>query len=258
MWLDTAILFLFGTILGSFLNALAFRYNTGKSMWGRSACLSCGKTLSAFELVPVLSYLFLHGKCKGCKSAISAQYPFVEISAGVLLVFSYYTSAGNTSLFLVTLAFFSTLLFISIYDLRHTIIPNAFVYSAAALGLIHLFLSIQSGSLEGIDSVAGPLLALPLFLLWIYSHGKWIGLGDAKLMLAVGWFLGISSGLAAFLLSFWIGALVSLALLGLSRFAKGGRRVTMKTEIPFGPFIVLGCAISYFAYVDIFTLTNFF
>lgn len=85
--------FLFGLIIGSFLNVVIYRYNTGRSVQGRSGCLSCGKTLSAVELIPLFSFIFQKGKCHGCGSKISWQYPLVEFSTGIaftLIAFKYF------------------------------------------------------------------------------------------------------------------------------------------------------------------------
>lgn len=254
--LDVIILFVFGTIIGSFLNALAFRYNTGRSMWGRSACLSCGTTLKAIHLVPLLSYLGLKGKCASCKAGISPQYPIVEMVAGVLTAFSFMETQGDTASFIVVLSFFTILLFISVYDLRHTIIPDAFVYAAALIALGASFFGYTTIDIS--DSVLGALvLSVPIALLWVVSRGRLIGLGDAKLFFACGAFLGLVSGAAAFMLSFWIGALFGLGLLLVSSFSKRSHGVTMESEVPFGPFIVLATAVAYFGHIGLYDILAF-
>ena len=259
MYIDTIILFVLGTILGSFINALAFRHNTGKSMWGRSGCTTCGMTLMARDLVPVASFLFLRGRCRGCSARISTQYPIVEVLAGVIAVLSYAQTSAPI-LFVLSMGFFMVLLFIAVYDLRHTIIPDQFVYTAGVLAL--LFHSIdESGALSFPDLsyiASGLIFALPLVLIWLFSKGKAMGLGDGKLMCAIGFFLGFNLGLSAFLFSFWIGAVVGVALLLSARAHNGGRQVTMKSEVPFGPFLVLGTAIAYFFNVTFSSLLLFF
>jgi prepilin signal peptidase PulO-like enzyme (type II secretory pathway) len=247
------VMFVYGTILGSFINAFAFRYNSGRSMWGRSACTSCGKTLKAPELIPVVSFLLQRGRCRGCASKISFRYPLVEVVAGVLVALCFAEGQGVV-LFLLSAAFFLILLFISVYDMRHTIIPDPFVYAAALLGFgAHI---VSFGTFGIVPYLLlSVLVAAPLFLIWLVSRGRAMGLGDAKLMFAVALFVGPSAGVAAFLLSFWIGAAVGVAIL-LTEAARGGRkRVTMKSEIPFGPFIALCAALVYFLHVS---LTTFF
>lgn len=259
MYIDTIVLFVLGTILGSFINALAFRHNTGKGMWGRSGCTTCGMTLQARDLIPIVSFLFLKGRCRGCSARISPQYPIVEVLAGVIAVLSY-AQANTPILFVVSMGFFMILLFIAVYDLRHTIIPDQFVYTAGALAL--LFHSTDGAGRFFLPDpsyiVAGFILALPLVLIWFFSKGKAMGLGDGKLMCVIGFFLGLNYGLSAFLLSFWVGAIVGVALLLSARAQKGGRQVTMKSEVPFGPFLVLGSAIAYFFNVTFYSLVLFF
>jgi prepilin signal peptidase PulO-like enzyme (type II secretory pathway) len=231
-----------GAILGSFLNALLFRYNTGRSVLrGRSRCMHCGRTLNALDLVPVLSYLALRGKCRYCHSKVSIQYPLVEI-AGVILAALVYLQNPDPFAFALWLAIWMTLLFVFVYDLKHKVIPWEASGLLAALALLHLWsLGFGSWSL-----VAGPILAAPLFLLSLVSGGRWMGWGDSALELGLGWMLGVTAGLSAFVFAFWTGAVVGIGLLALS---KG---ITMKSEVPFAPFLIAGAAIAYFCNVDIF------
>src|SRR3989344_1792899 len=89
MYLFSIFVFILGTIIGSFLNVVILRYNTGSSIQGRSGCMSCGKPLVWYELFPVLSFLFLLGRCGGCKSRISAQYPLVELLTGIIFLLTF-------------------------------------------------------------------------------------------------------------------------------------------------------------------------
>lgn len=257
--LSMLILFVFGTILGSFLNALAFRYQSGKSMWGRSACMTCNSTLEAVDLVPLISYLFLRGRCRRCKARIAVQYPLVEFLAGILTILAYISTTSQI-VFLITLAFFQILLFIGIYDLRHTIIPDAFAYAASGVALLYIWVTAGMptvlSALDPYTLFAGPILALPLWAIWYFSRGRAMGLGDAKLFLAVGWFLGLSAGFAAFILSFWSGAIVGMFLLLLAR--AGGHQFKMKSEVPFGPFIIFATVFVYFAHLDFASILALF
>ncbi len=259
------IAFFFGTIIGSFLNVVIFRYNSGKTLGGRSMCFSCSKTLGPLELVPVASFLSQRGKCLGCHSKISAQYPLVEAAAGivsVLLVFKFlYLIPGASLLFVILFTYYffllSLLLVISVYDIRHKIIPDVLCLAFAVFALLGLFfikgdaLVVHMPSLSAL--LAGPALAAPFVLLWVFSRGRLIGLGDGKLALGLGFLLGISAGFAALMLSFWIGAVVGIALLLVHHAKKG-----MKSEIPFGPFLALGTAIAFFASVNISTILSWF
>lgn len=245
--------FIFGTLIGSFLNVVILRHNTGKDLSGRSRCSSCGTTLTPSNLIPIISFLFQKGVCRTCKSKISIQYPIVEFVTGVLflLIFFTYNSVPG-AVFSVIVS--SLLIVIVVYDIRHRVIPNTFAYGFIGMSIFSLFFDVSSlsyikPSLSML--IAGPILALPIWFLWQISGGKWIGLGDAKLFLGVGWFLGVSEGATVFVLSFWIGAGVSLCLIFLSRLAHikelnlGLKDLTIKNEVPFAPFIILSFLIVY-------------
>ncbi len=241
---------LLGAIAGSFLNVLSFRFGTGRSViYGRSHCMRCGHVLTFFDLIPVFSYLALAGRCRYCSSAISLQYPLVEISAA-LLSLGIYLLVFNPYWFCYWFIVWMTLLFIVVYDLRHAIIPRAPSLLLVILGFGRaLFLLPASPH----TLLAGVVLALPLFLLSFVSKGQWMGWGDGILELSLGWLLGFSLGLTALMLAFWSGAGIGIVLLFASRRWKTkASRFTMKSEIPFAPFLVLGAAIVYFLHVDLF------
>jgi prepilin signal peptidase PulO-like enzyme (type II secretory pathway) len=244
---------LFGAILGSFINALSFRFNTGRSiLWARSTslrtsrsrCMHCNHTLASVDLVPVFSYLWLRGRCRYCRAHISVQYPLVEVSAALLAAMTYFAHPEPVEFFF-WLFVWMVLLFVVVYDLRHTIIP----LSCSAL-LIVLALSYLAGSglyADPLYLLAGPLLAAPLFLFSLVSKGQWMGWGDGLLEMSLGWLLGLTLGLTALMLAFWSGAAVGIALLA----AKRG--ITMKSEVPFAPFLALGALIVHFSHVDLFS-----
>ena len=237
--------------MGSFLNVVIYRHNTGMTVGGRSMCFSCGKKLKWFELVPVLSFFLLRGKCSVCKSKISWQYPAVEFITGLLFLGAYLT-VSNIYLLAYLLVQLSLLIVIAVYDLRHKIIPDAFVYSFAGLALMSvLWVFVESRDFSSLlfDVLAGPVYFLPFASLWYFSKGTWMGFGDAKLALGIGWFLGMGEAYIAIILAFWIGALVGLSMIAYGRITKlshGQEKVTMKSEIPFGPFLILGLFIMIF------------
>lgn len=257
IYLFDAFFFVLGAIIGSFLNVVILRYNTGESVVdGRSHCFSCGKLLRWFELVPVISFIFLKGKCNECKSKISWQYPLVEVVTGIvyLLVFlkiqqlpDWQTLSVLVSTIFV-LAIFSILIVISVYDIRHQIIPDACAYFLAGLALIpvlyKLFYIDDFSKLyiishwQGVAS--GLFLAAFFAFFWLVSGGKWMGLGDAKLSLGVGWFLGLPKTLVALVFSFWLGALVGVSLMVLER-----KKYKISSAIPFGPFLAIGALLAF-------------
>lgn len=232
----------FGAILGSFLNVLLYRYNTGRSaMRGRSMCMHCGQKLGAGDLIPLLSYLYLRGACRYCHSHISFQYPAVEAAAAALSVLVY-LQHPEPAQYALGLAVWLTLLFIVVYDLRHQIIPWSASGLLSALVLLHVFIFQFSVS----NLWAGPALAAPLLLLSLVSRGRWMGWGDGPLELCLGWLLGFTAGLTALFIAFWVGAVVGIALSVLSK------SYTMKSEVPFAPFLILGAVCAYFLHVDFF------
>ena len=250
--------FAFGAIIGSFLNVVIYRYNTGTSLTcGRSMCFSCGKILSWYELIPVVSFVFQRGRCLGCKSKISWQYPLVEIITGVLFmaVFAEQYSIFETTYLLVLMSIFVV---ISVYDIRHKIIPDGFVYAFIVLSLVYLILT---PGVQLIDWLAGPILFLPFAGLWFFSKGTWMGFGDAKLALGIGWFLGFYAGLSAIILAFWIGSVFGLVLIGMGKignFLPFKKRLSLKSEIPFGPFLILAMLLVFFFNIDVFSLVQIF
>src|SRR3989338_1530496 len=256
--------FILGAIVGSFLNVVILRYNTGVSFFsGRSFCPSCGKKLSWYELVPVVSFFALRRKCAGCDSKISWQYPLVEITTGLLFllaIFNLQFLIFNIETAMITLYYWiiwSILIVISVYDLRHKIIPDLLVFLFAGLSLVFLLLSTWKTRFQMWDILAGPLFALPFAALWFFSQGRWMGLGDAKLALGIGWFLGLIKCGSAIILGFWMGAIVGLALIGISKLSIAKRfrsNYGLKSEIPFGPFLILGTIIAFFFNINIFDL----
>lgn len=245
-----------GAIAGSFINALSYRFNTGRGMGGRSYCDTCGETLGVRDLVPIFSFVFLRGRCRHCGSKIAIQNLLVELVATTLSVLIYLSHPFITEPiyllpFFFWFAVWMVLLFTVVYDLKHSIIPVQCSLILAILAVASLFIGFDPSFhlvLPNMWSLlAGPLLALPLFLISLVSRGRWMGWGDSGLEISLGWFLGLSAGFSAFMLAFWSGALVGILLIVLK---KG---LTMKSELPFAPFLVFGAFIAYFFHVDFFS-----
>ncbi|HVY72674.1 MAG TPA: prepilin peptidase [Candidatus Paceibacterota bacterium] len=242
---------LFGVIIGSFLNALSFRFNTGKSIvHGRSACMRCGHTLTALDLIPVFSYAMLRGRCRYCHTHISSQYPLVEVLGGALSL-GVYLNTYTPLMFALWFFVWTLILFICIYDLKHTVIPMS---CSLLLMVLSLCVVVFSGPTV-IAFLAGPALAAPLLLISLLSEGTWMGWGDGLFELSLGWLLGIVSGIGALMLAVWSGALIGLGLIVFAQYVKpkGSRGFTMKSELPFAPFLALGAAAVYFLHVDLFS-----
>jgi len=239
---------LFGLIIGSFLNVVILRRGA-RTVGGRSGCLSCGAPLRWYDLVPVVSWVALRGRCRACGSRISVQYPLVEASTAVLFA-CIGASDLSIPMQIISLIIIALLILITVYDLRHTIIPDEWSYTFAILAFISASSFAIGSGWTGIFSliIAGPLCALPLFALWLISRGRWMGLGDAKLALGIGFLLGQGTGLFAVFFAFVIGAVISVCFLlpysyvrarfGITRLGAGGAGFTMKSEVPFGPFLI--------------------
>lgn len=255
------IFFVLGLVIGSFLNVVIFRLNTQKTFGGRSQCLACQKQLSWYELFPLFSFLFLKGRCKGCKTKISWQYPLVELVTGIIFACLFLKFQdifySSTFSFAFTMAYyagmFSLLIVIAVYDLRHKIIPDILALIFGVLAFLGLFLFSAFGFNPHLPSIwelsSGIILALPFALLWLVSKGTWMGLGDAKLALGLGWLLGLSRALSGIVLAFWSGAIIGLILLAFSR------KHSMRSEIPFAPFLVLGAILAFLFELHLFPIS---
>jgi len=265
-----AIIFLFGAALGSFLAVIAGRYNTGLSFFkGRSICFSCNAELQNKDLIPIFSFLFLKGRCRHCQSKIPKETLITEILMGALSVLAAFKSGLfpidtviNISLlasvsYLLLTSVFSVILLISIYDLKHFIIPDSFLISFFILSFANILIFHQSVSLS---LLAGIILAVPFLLIFLISKGAWFGFGDVKYISVLGFFLGFSQGLSAVILSFWIGAAFSLLVLTMKKLIPHisllliKNNLTIKSEIPFGPFLSIGIIISFYLSLDLFQI----
>ncbi len=250
------LVFVFGTIIGSFLNVVILRMNTGRGLGGRSACFCCNKQLYWYELIPIVSYFFLLGKCSRCKSKVSLQYPLVEAGTGVLFTLIAYVFSPVWALIYAIIACITVVIFV--YDLKHCIIPDAVVYTFIVVGA--LLRTYQLGVGHGyLEVAAGPVFAVFFASLWYFSSGTWMGFGDSKLVLAMGLILGWSAGIAAVMIGFWLGSIVGIMLVLLSiAMHKKKKRIGMKTEIPFAPFLILGFWLVLLANIDMTTISELF
>jgi leader peptidase (prepilin peptidase)/N-methyltransferase len=219
---------------------------------GGSKCLACAKQLRWYELLPVCSFLLQRGQCRRCFSKISWQYPLVELVTGLLFWFSLRVF-GLTAILPLYLVIMSLLIVITVYDLRHKIIPDGLVYAFIILSIVPALVSGDRGVIWS-HLLAGLVLFLFFFLLWRISDGRWMGFGDAKLAVGVGFLLGLSGGVSAIVLAFWIGAAIGVILLALSHWRWGRKRFNMKSEIPFAPFIVLGLLLNLLYHLNVASL----
>ncbi len=233
--------FIVGTTVGSFLGVIIDRLPNEKSIiWGRSHCDFCKKNLRWFELIPILSFVFSNGKCLRCHKALSLRYPFYEIVTGMIFVVLWMISGGIVSTFAGMCLIACSLLAITIIDLDHMLIPDLLVVSTI-IGTIVLFLQ-SNQSLMGFlkNNLLTAVVSYMLFYaLWAGTKRRGIGFGDVKLAFALGLLVGYPQVIISLYGAFLTGAGVAIILM------LYGKK-TMKSAVPFGPFLVLGALISYF------------
>lgn len=261
---------IFGGIVGSFLNVVIFRYNTGKGLGGRSMCMACCKTLSWYELLPLISFILQRGRCRSCGAKIDSQYFIVEAITAITFALVPLVYNFNSFSFVPAVLFafiaISLLMIITVYDIKHLIMPNVFVYAFIAISFVQLFMPILTGGSIWFATpswqqlLAGVLLPLPFLILWLISKGRWIGFGDIKFMIGIGWLLGLAQGGTAVIFSFWIGTLwiigvylfhVLKGLLSTRRLVQINLQRIIGKEIPFAPFLILATYIVFISRFDL-------
>ncbi len=241
MWWFYLFLFILGLQIGSFINASNYRLHVGQSIGrGRSRCPRCQHELNWLDLIPIFGFLLLRGKCRYCHKEIGWHYPLVEFLSGVLLVLIW-ASVGNVAWAAFYSVVFLIFLAISTYDFKHYLIPDKLLLAGLAVALVFLlFIDTTSGRLFSWSAsvlfsglIAGLVGFFFLGLIHWISRGKAMGFGDVKLIFVIGLITGWPNIVLSLLLSFFIGAIISLGLIGL-KFKK------LKDRVPFGPFLVLG------------------
>lgn len=231
------IIFLFGIVIGSFLNVCIYRIPKKESIVVvRSHCMSCGYQLKWYDLFPLFSYIFLGGKCRKCKAKISIQYPIIEALNGVFYLIIFMINGINVDSLLYCLLF-STLIVLSVIDFRTYEIPVGLNITILALGLIRVAVHYQ----DWLNHVIG-LFAVSVLLWIIYqvSKGRAIGGGDVKLMAAAGLFLGWKNIIFAFCVGCILGAVIHVARMKLSE--RKGQEANH--VLAMGPYLAAGIAIA--------------
>lgn len=247
------LLIILGLCLGSFVNALVWRIHKQSQLkgkknkekysisTGRSMCVHCGHTLAAKDLVPLLSWLSLFGKCRYCKKPISWQYPLVEALTAALFVISYqfwpyvldfWGYIGFAS-WLVCLV---GLIALAVYDIRWMILPNKIIF--VLYGIASLFVMSRALAEQSLQPIVGSILGVLVgggffYVVFMVSSGKWIGGGDVKLGFLLGALVGglTNAALVLFIASL-LGTTVALPLLLAKKSNRG-------SQIPFGPFLII-------------------
>lgn len=238
--------FILGAIVGSFLNVVVFRLHSGKSfIRGRSACRSCGRELRAGDLIPILSFAFLRGRCRYCKTRLSWQYPFVETVTGMVFALIAYQWAGSlaTGIFLALVSCF--LIVVAVFDFKHFLILDKVVLPGAVLaflGNLVLDLSVScspwSWQCRTLPGVAGAAVISGFFLMqYLLSKGSWIGFGDVKYGILLGLSVGFPGAILLLFTAYLAGAAVGIALI-----ISGRKRLS--SRLPFGTFLSFSAIIT--------------
>jgi len=226
------VIFLYGIIIGSFLNVCIYRIpNEQNIVKVRSHCMKCDHQLKWYELIPLFSYLFQRGRCLSCKEKISWQYPLVEAANGILYVFIFVINGMNVDSLLYCLLT-SALLVLSVIDFRTYEIPIGINIFILALGLIRTALHYE----DWLNHVIGFFaVSVVLYLIIIVTKGRGIGGGDMKLMATCGLFLGWQEIILAFLLGCIIGSVIHIIRMRVS---------DCDRVLALGPYLSIGVFLS--------------
>jgi len=232
------------------LNVVICRLDLAESLLGRSHCPKCQKLIRWYDNIPLLSFLLLNAECRDCREKISWQYPIVELVSGIIftavgLVFLREGTVANWVEVIFYLGFFSALLVIFVFDLKHLEIPMSVLWLTLFWTLVFLLTLDWLNFQPGLDifssrifsgNLAGLLAFSFFFSLAFGSKEKWMGMGDAYLALLIGLGLGLGEILPALMLAFLLGSLLGIALIAI-------KKKTLKSQIPFGPFLASGAII---------------
>ena len=227
--------FVFGLVIGSFLNVVIARLPTERSIvHPPSACPECGTPIRWYDNIPIVSWLVLRARCRACHNPISWCYPAVELLTGLLFALAAWRAVTVLDL-VAAIIFLATLVVISGIDLDHQIIPDIITLPGIVVGAV---LSLLGSPQSWLDVLLGIVVGGgPFVLIILLTAGRGMGGGDPKLGAMIGAFLGWKLALLAILIGVWSGGAVAIALLATGR--KG-----RKAAIPFGPFLALGGVVS--------------
>lgn len=241
-------IFIIGLFIGSFLNVLADRLPRGESVVkGRSHCEKCKKNLKWFDLIPLLSFLQLRGKCRYCHTPLSFYYPITELVTGIMFVITYLFVANNFPFATFHLPFISlfyylfivsSLIVVFFADLKYGIIPDKIILPAVIISFLYLILNTNYLILSHLFSAVGACLFF--LILFLITKGRGMGFGDVKFAFLMGLILGFPNIIVSLYIAFLTGAIVGIILIVWRK-----KRI-FGTSIPFGPFLVLGTLIAIF------------
>jgi leader peptidase (prepilin peptidase) / N-methyltransferase len=243
-WPVVLFFFVLGLIFGSFGTVVSWRVPRGEWIGGRSKCPNCGHRIKAVENIPVVSYLVLRGKCSSCGTKISIRYPLIELTSGLLFAAAAIRFGPSLQSFVYAF-FFWTLLVLTVIDLDHKLLPNKITYPLFVVGWIGLVAValVENEPERLLDALLGTAIFAGFLFIVAFISPRGMGMGDVKLALSLGAFLGYLDApglvLLAMFLSFLLGGVIGLIV---ARATGGGR----KMQVPFGPFLMGGTLIAIF------------
>jgi len=226
-----------GLVFGSFFAALSWRYPRKMSISkGRSICPNCKHQIVWFDNIPLISYIFLGGKCRNCKKHISLRYPLIEASTAIGFLYLFSKFQSNIPLLLYTVIIFSILMPIFIIDFEHKIIPDYFTF--LGLGIVLVFLFLTDSHLILPDILSGFIPAFLLLAIHLATRGRGMGLGDVKFAILGGMLTGLKLNIIWLFLAFLTGGVCGIILI-LSK------RAGLKDQIAFGPFLIISIGLTF-------------
>lgn len=231
--MDVLLVALFGLVIGSFLNVLADRLPKGQDVFlGRSHCDFCKKNLRWFELIPVISFFSCGARCLRCHKRLSWQYPLSELVTATGFIVLYRVFGMHAAELAASLVIFSSLLVVTLADLKYQIIPDSMIVTSLVGAIAWLYVHVPPAMwlAHGLSGIAACAL---FYMLWYGTKGKGMGFGDVKLSFVLGLLLGFPGTIFALYIAFLTGAGVGVILI------LGGSK-TLKSKIAFGPFLILG------------------
>lgn len=237
--------FIIGLVIGSFLNVLIDRIPRGEKLTGRSHCESCNKTLRAKDLIPLVSFIWLKGRCRYCSVKLSPQYIIVECLTAVL--FTLYVLLFPAIAWPIGLIVISILIVIFVTDLKYGIIPDKIIFPSIFFFTLYILIFDIEVFINHLLSALGSLIFF--YLIYRLTKRKGIGFGDVKFSFLIGLIFGFPGVIYALYIAFLTGAAIGTILVL-------WRKKNLKTSIPFGPFLVLGCIVTLLLEEQINTLVK--
>lgn len=251
------MIFIVGLIFGSFYNVVGYRLPNNMSIvFPASHCTNCKHKLKFYELIPVISYIFLGGKCKVCKERISIFYPFFELLTGILFLLSY-LKFGLTLEFLIAITFISVLIIISISDVKYFIIPDEVLIVGTLLIIVELIANVVVNNISVFNGLVMPILnGLGAFaILYLFKalgdlifKTESLGGGDIKLLFFIGLVLGFDMSIVTIFIASFIALPLSIVSL-----IKNNNNI-----LPFGPYLSIAATIIMLTGLNLNMILNFF